>query len=79
MTQIQIGVDCSFTPNGNIRVKRVQLNGRWQAVEQGRQWVDGNGRHVHIMLPGQQACEIILRPDTLVWEMKSPRNKSIIV
>ncbi|MEM7116979.1 MAG: hypothetical protein AAF614_31395 [Chloroflexota bacterium] len=75
----QIGVDCSFTPNGNIRVKRVQLNGRWQMVEQGRQWVDGNGRHVLVMLPGQQAREIILRPDTLVWEMKPSRNNSIVV
>lgn len=75
----QIGVDCSFTPNGNIRVKRVQLNGRWQVVEQGRQWVDANGRHVLVMLPNQQAREIVLRPDTLVWEMKLSRTDAIVV
>lgn len=75
----QIGVDCSFTPSGTIRVKRVQLNGQWQMVEQGRQWVDQNGRHVLIMLANQQAREIILRPDTLVWEMKPPRNETIVV
>ncbi|MCA9966241.1 MAG: hypothetical protein KC423_18455 [Anaerolineales bacterium] len=74
MTHITIGVDCSFSANGTVRVQRVQIGAAWQVVEQGRQWLDMNGRHVLIMLPGQQAREIILRPDTLTWEMALPQQ-----
>jgi hypothetical protein len=79
MTHTTIGVECSFTANGTVRVQRVQMGEAWQAVEQGRQWVDLNGRHVLIMLPGQQAREIILRPDTLTWEIALPRNNVLRV
>lgn len=79
MTHTTIGVECSFTANGTVRVRRVQMGEVWQAVEQGRQWVDLNGRHVLVMLPGQQAREIILRPDTLTWEITLPRNNALRV
>ena len=65
----KIGVDCTFSPDGKVRVRRVQVEGQWQAVEQGRQWWDGNGRHLLIILPSNQVREILLRADTMTWEM----------
>jgi hypothetical protein len=65
----QISVDCTFKSNGSVRVRRVEIEGSWWSVGQGRQWVDGNGRHVLIMLPNNQIREIILRADSMTWEM----------
>jgi hypothetical protein len=65
----KIGVECVFSPNGSVQVKRIELNGQWLAVGQGRQWLDGNGRHTLIMLPNNTTREIILRPITLIWEI----------
>ncbi|MBK8902737.1 MAG: hypothetical protein IPM53_16225 [Anaerolineaceae bacterium] len=62
-----VGVECRFNQDGSVQVKKVQVNGRWQPVGQGRQWVDGNGRHVLIMLPGDEVRELVLQPDTLRW------------
>ncbi len=66
---MQIGVDCVFAIDGAVRVKSVLVQGRWQEVEQGRQWQDENGRHVLIMLLSGQICEIVLNAHSLVWEM----------
>ncbi|MCB9419781.1 MAG: zinc ribbon domain-containing protein [Ardenticatenaceae bacterium] len=65
----QISVDCTFNTDGSVRVQRVEIEGSWWSVEQGRQWVDENGRHVLIMLPNNQVREIILRADSMAWEM----------
>jgi len=77
MKFVRIGVECSFTENGTVRVRRIQLGKNWIGVGQGRQWQDGNGRHVLIMLSNQQTREIVLRPDTLVWEMKAEGNTNV--
>ncbi len=63
----QIGVDCQFAADGTLRVRRIQVDGRWQAVGQGRQWVDQLGRHVLIMLAEGEVREILLRPETMTW------------
>jgi hypothetical protein len=65
----QISVECTFKPDGSVRVRRVEIEGSWWSVEQGRQWVDEYGRHVLIMLPNNQVREIILRADSMTWEM----------
>ena len=65
----EISVDCTFRTDGSVRVRRVEIEGSWWSVGQGRQWVDGNGRHVLIMLPNNQIREIILRADSMTWEM----------
>ena len=62
-----VGVECRFGQDGSVQVKKVQVNGRWQPVGQGRQWVDENGRHVLIMLSGDEVRELVLQPDTLRW------------
>lgn len=69
-----ISVDCTFLTDGSVRVRRVEIEGSWWSVGQGRQWVDENGRHVLIMLPNNQVREIILRGPRLrggsmTWEM----------
>jgi len=64
-----IGVDCTFAANGTVRVRRILVDEKWIPVGQGRQWVDGDGRHLLIMLPGSQVRQIRLRADTLTWEM----------
>ncbi len=65
-----ISVDCTFSDDGSVRVRRVQIDNRWLMVEQGRQWLDGNGRHVLIMLPGNQMREILLSHQSLTWVIK---------
>ena len=64
-----VEVDCTFDEDGRVRVRRVRLGRPWQVVEQGRQWADGDGRHVLVMLNGA-VRELILRADTLVWELR---------
>lgn len=66
---MHIGVDCTFAADGAVQVRQVWLHGRWQPVEQGRQWQDDNGRHVLIMLATGQVHEILLNAQTLLWEM----------
>jgi hypothetical protein len=72
----QIGVDCLFTADGRLRIRRIEQNGRWQAVEQGRQWQDEQGRHVLIMRPGEPVQELLLRADLLSWEMVGGNGRS---
>ena len=62
-----IGVECRFSQDGAVQVKKVLLNGRWQSVGQGRQWLDENGRHVLIMLPGERVQELVLQAGSLQW------------
>lgn len=64
-----VAVDCRFAEDGAVQVRKVQLNGRWQSVGQGRQWLDKNGRHVLIMLPGNEVHELVLQPGSLSWRM----------
>ena len=73
----KVGVDCSFGQDGSVQIKKVLLNGRWLPVGQGRQWADENGRHVLIMLPGDEVRELVLQPGTLRWLLvdKNPRHK----
>lgn len=64
-----VEVDCTFDEDGRVRVRRIRTGKPWQAVEQGRQWADADGRHVLIMLPGG-VRELLLRADTLAWELR---------
>jgi hypothetical protein len=64
-----VEVDCTFETDGRVRVRRVRLGRPWQPVEQGRQWADADGRHVLVMLSGG-VCELVLRADTLAWELR---------
>jgi hypothetical protein len=74
-----IGVECTFDKNSRCQVKRIQIDEQWQPVEQGRQWVDRQGRHVLVRVPGQPVQEIILKPDTLTWVLKNGRSDIQIV
>jgi hypothetical protein len=71
-TMWPVGVDCRFAMDGTVDVRRVYLDGQWQTVGQGRQWVDGAGRHVLIMLPGSQPREILLSAQTMTWQLLPP-------
>jgi len=74
-----ISVDCEFAGNGSVRVRRVKVGEMWQAVSQGRQWLDQNGRHILIMLEGNDVREIVLRSDTMTWEIKPERDHRHVV
>jgi hypothetical protein len=77
----KISVDCTFLTDGSVRVRRVEIAGSWWSVGQGRQWVDSNGCHVLIMLPNNQIREIILRADSMSWEMvtvSGPKGPRIV-
>ncbi len=73
-----VEVDCTFGEDGRVRVRRVRLGRPWQPVEQGRQWADADGRHVLIRLP-DGVRELVLRADTLAWELRDMRGGRAIV
>ena len=64
-----VEVDCTFESDGRVRVRRIRLGRPWQSVQQGRQWADADGRHVLILLP-DGVRELLLRADTLTWELR---------
>ncbi len=74
-----LGVDCTFKADGTIQVKRVQVDGKWLPVGQGRQWLDEHGRHLLISLPNNQIHELLLRQDTLRWELRPLANHKNLV
>ncbi len=65
-----IGVECRFTSEGRIEVNRIQIDGRWLVIVQGRQWIDRGGLHVLVMAQGVAAQELILQADTMTWQMR---------
>lgn len=67
-----VDVECSFDSAGKVRIRRLKSGGRWRMVEQGRQWSDAAGRHVLVRLPdaGATVRELVLRADTLTWELR---------
>ena len=75
---MRIGVDCTFSENGTVHVRRIKVSGSWRTVSQGRQWVDGHGRHILIMRPGAEVQEIVLLTGTLVWELVPRRSTPTI-
>ncbi len=74
-----IGVDCVISGDGSVQVNRVRIGQKWQTVEQGRQWQDAAGRHVLIMWASREVREILLRVETLTWEMMPPSGGRIAV
>lgn len=69
-----IAVDCVFEESGKVRVRRVRLAEKWQAVEQGRQWQDEGGRHVLVMSAGGRIMQIALNAQTLRWELSKAHD-----
>lgn len=73
-----IAVECTVEENGNVRIRRIRRDDAWEAVEQGRQWQDEDGRHVLLMLQGAFVREAVLSPTDLRWRLKeghsSPRQ-----
>lgn len=74
-----LGVECTFQADGSVQVRRVRLEGRWQSVAQGRQWLDAHGRHALVMLPDDQVQELLLRPETLTWTLVPAPPKTRVV
>jgi len=70
-----VGVDCHFRADGKVTVHKVHLENQWRAVEQGRQWIDHEGRHVLIMLPGQPVQELVLGKETMTWSLRPQGQK----
>lgn len=65
-----IGVDAQFLPDGEVRIQRILRAGHWLTVGQGRQWVDGSGRHVLVMTADDTILELLLQADTMAWVIK---------
>jgi hypothetical protein len=74
----RIGVDCRFDPEGRVRVRRIQLDEAWQPAAQGRQWLDEEGRHVLVMLPGERVEELLLSASDLTWRLVPRRRQTIV-
>lgn len=73
-----VEVEAAIREDGRVNVRRIRLDGRWQAVEQGRQWRDDEGRHVLIML-NNRVHELLLSAETLRWELHSRTGNHTIV
>ena len=69
-----VGVECTVEKDGKVRLRRIELGDRWLVVEQGRQWIDEDGRHVLIMIPGGKVEEILLSSRSLQWELVARRG-----
>lgn len=66
---MDVAVECAFSEEGQIRVRRIRLGDRWLPVDQGRQWQDDDGRHVLVMLPGG-VRELLLHSRRLRWTLR---------
>lgn len=74
-----IGVEAVTAEDGTVQVHRVRISGKWRQASQGRQWLEPNGRHVLIMLEGREVHEIMLRSDTLMWQLVHSRADTTVV
>ncbi len=75
----QIGVECTFGVQGKVQVRRIMPGDRWQVVEQGRQWLAEDGRHVLVLINGTLPVELILLRDTMTWVMKESGSSGVYV
>ncbi len=64
-----VDVECTLMADGHVQVQRVRLEGRWVAVQQGRQWDDDFGRSVLVMLPDHTIIQLQLSPWSLTWNI----------
>jgi len=63
-------VQVRFEGDGEVRPRRFTWEGRWLDVSDvGRQWVDEAGRHVLVMVAGRRTFELVLRRDSLCWQI----------
>jgi hypothetical protein len=65
-----LSVECTFTADGRVQIRRIKIDTDWLSIEQGRQWADNSGRHVLIQLQGS-VRQLTLQPDTLIWHIKN--------
>lgn len=65
-----VAVDALFKEDGTIRVRRIKVDDVWYGVGQGRQWRDDIGHHVLVMFGDNTVCELVLRTQSLQWELK---------
>ncbi len=73
----QIGVDCRFLIDGSVIVKRIRLDDQWLQMEQGRQWLDSSGRHVLVRFLDGETGEIVLDPETMLWQLETNTGSQI--
>lgn len=78
MTEVS-GVECLFSADGRIQVRRIKLHEEWLPVEQGRQWVDEQGHHILVMFPGSHVQELLLSRETLQWQTLARHSGSLVV
>lgn len=63
-------VDVRFEEDGSVRPRRFKWDQTWMDVlDVGRQWVDTQGRHVLVMVPGQLVFELLMVRETLTWHV----------
>jgi hypothetical protein len=67
---MKVGVECTFLADSSVQVQRIEMDGRWHPVGQGRQWLDKDGRHILVMLPDDRIYKLTLRCDILTWEIR---------
>lgn len=74
-----VSVECSFDEQGKVQVRRLARNGNWETIEQGRQWLEEDGRHVLVLLGGSRPAELILKRDNLAWFLKGDASPGVYV
>jgi hypothetical protein len=72
-------VETRFETNGRVRPHRFVWQEAWLDVtDVGRQWLDDAGRHVLVMVAGQQTFELLLERETLIWKVtRAPEERAV--
>ena len=73
---VPVAVECRFHKDGTVAVSNIQIGSRWVPIEQGRQWLDSDGRHVAIRQLDGTTAELILNPETLAWRYREIGSRS---
>jgi hypothetical protein len=67
-----IDVTAHFSPTGEVTPLRFTWNGAdYLVVDTGRSWQDEEGRHVLVMVPGNQVFELVLALPDFRWMLKT--------
>ncbi len=63
-------VRARFDRDGKVRVLAFSWGGRELVVTStGRTWIDDDGRHLLVMVSGEQVFELLLRRSDLSWRV----------
>lgn len=72
-------VEVRFDQDGGVRVESFTWRQRQLlVVAAGRSWLDDTGRHLLVMVTGDQAFELLLRRSDLCWRVVGTPDREVL-